>query len=261
MTIVKQEWRSQKVPLLIWSLSIGLLIAACVLMYPDMQSQMAEVNDIFSSMGNFTAAFGMDRLNFGTLKGYYAVEGGNILGIGGAFYAAILGVSALMKEERDHTAEFLLTHPVSRTRVISEKLVGVVSSILALNALVILLSILSILLIGETVFWKELLLYHFLTLLMQLEISGICFGVSAYLKRNGLGIGIGIAGLMYVLNIISNITPDAKFLKYLSAFSYTDGADIMNNCTVRVSYLLPGMVLMGMGIFLAYGKYTRKDIA
>lgn len=261
MTIVKQEWRSQKIPLLIWSLSIGLLIAACVLMYPDMQSQMAEVNDIFSSMGNFTAAFGMDRLNFGTLKGYYAVEGGNILGIGGAFYAAILGVSALMKEERDHTAEFLLTHPVSRTRVISEKLVGVVSSILALNALVILLSILSILLIGETVFWKELLLYHFLTLLMQLEISGICFGVSAYLKRNGLGIGIGIAGLMYVLNIISNITPDAKFLKYLSAFSYTDGADIMNDCAVRVSYLLPGMVLMGMGNFLAYGKYTRKDIA
>lgn len=261
MTIVKQEWRSQKIPLLIWSLSIGLLIAACVLMYPDMQSQMAEVNDIFSSMGNFTAAFGMDRLSFGTLKGYYAVEGGNILGIGGAFYAAILGVSALMKEERDHTAEFLLTHPVSRTRVISEKLVGVVISILALNALVILLSILSILLIGETVFWKELLLYHFLTLLMQLEISGICFGVSAYLKRNGLGIGIGIAGLMYVLNIISNITPDAKFLKYLSAFSYTDGADIMNDCAVRVSYLLPGMVLMGMGIFLAYGKYTRKDIA
>ena len=85
MTIVKQEWRSQKIPLLIWSLSIGLLIAACVLMYPDMQSQMTDVNDIFSSMGNFTAAFGMDRLNFGTLKGYYAVEGGNILGIGGAF--------------------------------------------------------------------------------------------------------------------------------------------------------------------------------
>ena len=261
MTIVKQEWRSQKMPLLIWSLSIGLLIAACVLMYPEMQSQMTEVNDIFSSMGNFTAAFGMDRLNFGTLKGFYAIEGGNILGIGGAFYAAILGVSALMKEERDHTAEFLLTHPVSRTRVVSEKLISVVSTILALNAIVILLSILSILMIGETVFWKELLLYHGLTLLMQLEIAGICFGVSAYFRRNGLGIGIGIAGLMYVLNIISNITPDAKFLKYLSAFSYTDGADIMNDCAVRVSYLLPGMFLMGIGIFLAYGKYTRKDIA
>ena len=56
MTIVKQEWRSQKMPLLIWSLSIGLLIAACVLMYPEMQSQMTEVNDIFSSMGKFFLA-------------------------------------------------------------------------------------------------------------------------------------------------------------------------------------------------------------
>ena len=261
MTIVKQEWRSQKTPLLIWSLSIGLLIAACVLMYPDMQSQMSEVTDIFASMGNFTAAFGMDRLNFGTLKGYYAVEGGNILGIGGAFYAAILGVSALMKEERDHTAEFLLTHPVSRTRVVSEKLASVISTLFTLNAIVLLLSVLSILMIGETIFWKELLLYHAITLLMQLEIAGICFGVSAFLTRNGLGIGIGIAGLMYVLNIISNITPDAKFLKYLSAFSYTDGADIMNDCNVRFSYLIPGMILMGIGIILAYGKYTRKDIS
>ena len=86
MTIFKQEIKSQKLAIIIWSLSIGLLVAACVLMYPDMESQMSGVNEMFSSMGNFTAAFGMDRLNFGTLIGFYAVEGGNMLGIGGAFF-------------------------------------------------------------------------------------------------------------------------------------------------------------------------------
>ena len=114
MTIFKQEIKSEKLAIAIWSLSIGLLVAACVLMYPDMESQMAGVNEMFSSMGNFTAAFGMDQLNFGTLIGFYAVEGGNMLGIGGAFFAAIIGITALMKEEKERTAEFLLTHPVSR---------------------------------------------------------------------------------------------------------------------------------------------------
>ena len=85
MTIFKQEIRSQKLSIIIWSLSIGLLIAACVLMYPEMKSEMDDVSKMFASMGSFTAAFGMDKLNFGTMLGFYAVEAGNILGIGGAF--------------------------------------------------------------------------------------------------------------------------------------------------------------------------------
>ena len=85
MTILKQEIKSQKMAILIWSLSIGLLIAMCVMMYPEMESQMGSVNEMFSKMGSFTSAFGMDRLNFGTLVGFYAVEGGNMIGIGGAF--------------------------------------------------------------------------------------------------------------------------------------------------------------------------------
>ena len=94
MTIFKQELKSQKLSTIIWSLSIGLLLAACVMMYPDMKSQMNDVNDMFSSMGNFTEAFGMDQLNFGTLLGFYAVEGGNILAIGGAFFAAITAITS-----------------------------------------------------------------------------------------------------------------------------------------------------------------------
>ena len=153
MTIFKQEIKSEKLAIAIWSLSIGLLVAACVLMYPDMESQMAGVNEMFSSMGNFTAAFGMDQLNFGTLIGFYAVEGGNMLGIGGAFFAAIIGITALMKEEKERTAEFLLTHPVSRIRVITEKLCSTFVIIIILNVIVFLCSVVSILMIKEEIFW------------------------------------------------------------------------------------------------------------
>ena len=66
MTILKQEIRSQKTATLIWSLSIGFMIAVCILMFPEMKSQMSDVNKLFASMGSFTQAFGMDKLNFGT---------------------------------------------------------------------------------------------------------------------------------------------------------------------------------------------------
>lgn len=260
MTIFKQEIKSQKLSIAIWSLSIGLLIAICVLMYPDMESQMDGVNEMFSSMGNFTQAFGMDQLNFGTLVGFYAVEGGNILGIGGAFFAAIVAISALMKEEKERTAEFLLTHPVTRVRVITEKLFSTYFIIILLNAVIFLCTVVSIVMIDEEIFWKELLLFQLAYLLMQFEIAGICFGISAFIRKSGAGIGIGIAALMYFLNIVANISEDAKSLKYITPFGYTEGSDIINDGQLKIEYIIPGMIIMLVGIIAAYIKYTKKDI-
>ena len=78
MTIVKHELRQGNLSFWIWTASIGFLIAICVFLFPEMKGQMEEVNDVFASMGSFTAAFGMDRLNFGTLIGFYSIECGNI---------------------------------------------------------------------------------------------------------------------------------------------------------------------------------------
>ena len=114
--------------------------------------------------------------------------------------------------------------------------------------------------IGEKIFWTELLLFHLAYLLMQFEIVGICFGISAFLVRGGLGIGIGIAGMMYFLNIVANISDSARFLKYITAFGYTETADIINNGKLEIRYLIPGMILMVAGISCAYVKYTKKDL-
>lgn len=100
MILTKHELKQGELSLLIWTLSIGFLIAVCIFLFPEMKSQMEDVNKIFASMGSFTAAFGMDRLNFGTLTGFYSIECGNILGLGGAFFATLTAASILAKEER-----------------------------------------------------------------------------------------------------------------------------------------------------------------
>ena len=38
-------------------------------LYPEMKGEIEDMNEMFSSMGAFSSAFGMDRLNFGTLIG------------------------------------------------------------------------------------------------------------------------------------------------------------------------------------------------
>ena len=260
MTIVKHELRQGKTAFLIWAGSIGLLLAVCIFLFPEMKGEMDSVSSLFSSMGAFTAAFGMDRLNFGSLIGYYTIECGNVLGLGGAFYAALCAVGMLSKEEKDRTAEFLMTHPVSRARIMTEKLLSVLIRITALNGFIWLLSAGSIAAIGEAVPWKELNLLHFAYYLLQLELAGICFGISAFVRKGSLGIGLGIAVIMYFLNLIANITDKASFLKYITPFGYCNGADIVTKGAMNAAMVIIGIAIGAAGISAACLKYTRKDI-
>lgn len=259
MTMVKHELKKGAAALAIWSGAIGFLMLICVLIYPDMKGDMDSLGGLFSSMGDFTAAFGMDRVNFGSLMGFYCIECGNILGLGGAMYASLLGASALAGEERGHTAEFLFSHPVSRGQVTAQKLAAAWIQILLLNVAVVLLSLISMCIIGEEPQWRDFWLLHLAYLLMQLELCCVCFGMSAF--RCGPGLGIGFAMGVYFMNIIANISEEAAFLKYISPFSYADGADIISGGALNGGYLAAGALLACAGTVTAFVKYCRKDLA
>lgn len=260
MTLIRHELRQGKIPFLIWTAAIGFLLAVCVFLFPEMKGQMDNVSDMFASMGSFTEAFGMDRLNFGTLIGFYAIECGNVLGLGGAFYASLCAVNILSKEEKNRTAEFLLTHPIRRRRLITEKLIAVWILITAMNLIVYTLSVCSIAAIGETIPWKELSLLHAAYYLLQIELAGICSGISAFMRKGSVGVGLGIAAMMYVLNLIANIAESAEFLKYITPFGYCEGADIVKDKALNGAMVTVGMIFCAIGITAAYVKYARKDI-
>ncbi len=260
MTLVKHELRQNRTSFLIWTASIGFLMAVCVFLFPEMKGQMSGISDMFGSMGSFTEAFGMDQLNFGTLIGFYAIECGNVLGLGGAFFASLTAVGILSKEEKDKTGEFLLTHPVSRIRIITEKLIAVLIQITAMNLIIYGLAVGSMAAVGETIPWKEISLLHLGYYLLQLELAGICFGISAFLTRGSAGVGLGLAAMMYFLNLIANIADVAEFLKYITPFGYCEGADIVSNGRLDGVMVAIGAAIGIVGIGIAYLKYTKKDI-
>ena len=260
MTLVQHELKQSRISLIVWTLSIASLLAVCVFLYPSMKNEMDAVSEMFSSMGSFTAAFGMDKVSFGTLTGFYVVECGNIVGFGGAFFAAFCVISVLAKEEKEHTAEFLMTHPVSRWRVVTDKLIAVIFQLVILNVAVYLTAVVSIALIGEDIPWKELNLLHLAYFFLQVETATVCFGISAFLRRSGMGIGLGIAMLFYFLNLVANITEEADFLKYITPFGYAEGADIVNSLSVNGEMLAVGVAFTVAGIVISYVKYCKKDL-
>lgn len=260
MTVLKYEIKRSRVAFFIWTISIALILIMCVALFPEIKKQSEMVEQMYSQLGSMSAAFGMDRISMADAMGFYGVECGNMLGIGGAFFAALIGISALAGEEKNRTAEFLLTHPISRTRIVLEKLISMLLQILFLNIICAASSYITYVAIGENVDLKTFLLFHLAFFIMQCEVAAICFGISACLKRGNIGIGIGIATFSYVLNIVANISDKVKFLKFVTPFGYTEPADIITEVALDMEKVMMGLCVMVLMIIFAFIYYNRKDI-
>ena len=261
MTIYIKELKQEMKAFCIWTAAIAFMMLICIMMFPEMKGEMDSVSDVFANMGGFTAAFGMDKLSFGELMGFYGIECGNIIGLGGGFFAALAGISALSKEEKDRTAEFLLTHPVSRFSVVTQKLLSVLTQVILMNAAVAAVSYAAAAVIGEELRIKEFLLLHIAYLFMQLEISCICFGISAFIKRGSIGIGLGLALAFYFLNIVRNISEKADFLRCITPYAYAEASSIISEAKLEWGLIAVGAVVAAVGACVGYIRYLKKDIA
>lgn len=260
MTVFLHELKQNRISLIVWSAVIAFMLGVSILIYPEMSSQMGDISDMFANMGAFSDAFGMDQINFGEFMGYFGVECGNVLGLGGPIFAAITAVSVLSKEEKNKTAEFLLTHPISRGRIITEKLFAVIAQITVLNLSVMAVSCIAALVIGESPEWEKLALIFLAYFLLDLEVAFICFGLSAFLRRGEFAVSLGITMAFYFMNILANITDEIKFLKYITPYGYTDSGYIIKNGALDFKYMWIGLLLAAAGIITAYTVYTKKDI-
>ena len=72
--------------------------------------------------------------------------------------------------------------------------------------------------------------------------------------------GLGIAAIMYFLNLIANITDTAKFLKYITPFGYCEGTNIVTNGNLDGTLIAIGTAIGIAGILAAYLKYSKKDM-
>ena len=261
MTLFLHEIKRNKLSLIIWSAALAWMLGICVIIYPEMQTQMGDLGAMFSDMGAFSDAFGMDMLNFGEFMGYFGVEIGNSLGLGGALLAGIVGVTALSKEERDGTAELLLTMPVSRTRIVAEKLLFSAFHILVVNLACVIVSVAGILAIDVDADAGKIALIFLANFIMQLEIMAITFGISAFLKKGAMGIGIGISFGLYFLNILANLADEIEFVGKITPFGYANSGYIIEYGKIELLPLIIGILLSALGIAVAFEKYTKKDIA
>jgi len=260
MTLIKHEIKANLKTLLIWGLTVGGMNFLMMLIFPSVKEQMAGMVEMYANMGSFSQAFGMDKINFTTPLGFYGIEAGAVLSLGGSMFAAILGTGMLAKEEGAHTAEFLFTTPHTRTYHIALKAVALGLLVLLFNLLAIGFGYGSFLAINETLEGNEFALYHLAQLCMHLQIAYLCFAVSAVLKRSAMGLGIGLAILLYFVQIFVNISDKVEFLKYFTPFYYSDAAEIFYSGELQLNLMFIGGITTILFLVFGFTYYRKKDL-
>ena len=262
MTLYKHELKLNRLSFLIWLAGVLAMSAGCIFLFPLIDESMADMSDAFASMGGFSAAFGMDKLPITTLEGFFGTEIGTIFALGGGMFASLIGISALSKEESSHTAEFLHTLTLSRSGIVTGKLLSIITLIAAFDAVAFGVFVGAASLIGESLSLQCLLGYIAAQFAAQIELASICLAMSAFSKRSSLGLGLGTALVLYVLDIVARITEKADFLKYITPFSFSNATDVfVNKGSVETVPLCIGLCVTVISILTAYMIYNRRDIA
>ncbi len=261
MVFLKHEFKMNIKSLIIWSSSVGAMVFVMLLIFPTMKDELDGMTDMYANLGAFSSMFNMETLQMGTVMGFYGIEAGAMIALGGSMFAAILGAGILAKEEANHTTEFIYITPNKRPDFITQKLLATGVLILAFNILCLLWSLIGLAIIGEKVEWEKLLLFHLAQLIMHFEIGAICFGISAFMKKMNIGLGIGISLLLYFVHLIGNITDSVEKVHYITPFYYSDAATVFKDASIPVWHLLIGIIITIAGITAAYAKYTRKDLS
>ncbi len=262
MTLIAHELKINFKSFIIWFISVAALCSGCIFLFPSVKDTMKDMADSFGNMGGFSLAFGLDKLSIATMDGFFATEIGIMYSLGGAMFAALLGISLLSKEEALHTSEFLHTLPLGRIHIVTSKLIALAIFITLFNLLHLLIFILSFVMIGENVDLQPVAVFMAAQYLMHLEIAGICFAVSSFCKRNQFGTGLGLTLVLYMLDIISRITEKMENLKFVTPFYYSNAADIFaGSGEINANLLLIGVFVIILCIALSCMVYGNRDLA
>jgi len=262
------EIRRQLKSLLVWFGVLALVLLLFMSFFPSMaDSDMAQLTRIKLNAipPAVREALGITRTtDFSDILQYFAYTAQYIL-MAASIYAAILGVSALVKEEAEGTIEFLYAQPVSRTGIAAMKLLAIFTLLLLFNLLLFAVSALLFEIFRHPGYeYLPMLIAMFKGMLGgQAVFLVVGFALSSVLSRfsNPGPIGLGLFFLTYLLGNIALINRDLEWLKYLSPYHFVQPSTILaDGGAIQPPYPLVMLAIVVVAVVVAFWRYRNKDL-
>jgi len=262
MNIFFHELKAYRKSTIIWTASLVLIIALFMSFYPAFAKDADDFKKIMEGYPEaIRNAIGFNLGNFFTILGFYCFPL-SFITLCGAIQGMNLGTSIVSKEVREKTADFLLTKPVTRTAVLTSKLLAAFFSIVITNVIYLVVTIIVTFQVKTDAFSVKILIMLSLTIffiqLMFLAL-GIMISVIVPKIKSVLSVSLTTVFAFYFLGMFSS-TNGEESKRYISPFKYFDTAYIIKHSGYEVSFLAAGAVIIILAVAVSYFVYLKKDI-
>lgn len=262
MNMFLHELRATRKSTIIWTVSLVALVALFLSMFPSFSKDAEEFKQLLAGFPvELRKAIGLSVDSIATLLGFFSYAFLYIK-LAGAIQAMNLGTSILSKETREKTADFLLTKPVTRTQIVTSKLLAALVSLLATNIVFTAAAIIIALMVAGNGFSSKALLLVSITLFfIQMMFLALGTLVSVVFPRikSVITVSLGTVFGFFMLGMISSTTED-KGLRYLTPFNYFDSAFIVKNMAYEISFSIVAIIFFITAVAAAYYMYVKKDV-
>lgn len=264
MNIYLFELKQLRKSVLLWGLIVPFSLFLYIGFFPLIAENGEDFMSLFSEFPEeLLAIFGMvPELPLTTILGYFSLTF-TIIQIPLAIQASNYGFNMLSVEERELTADFLLSKPVKRSKIIFSKFLASFTSLTIVNAILWVASISAVLIFqgDETVSLHHVIVLLSSTVFFQLFFLSIGMFVSVLVKKiaSVLSYSMALGFGMYIITSMGAVISSDLF-QYFSAYSHFAPQYILINGHYNwmLAFISFGVIIISL--FGSYFFYLRRNI-
>jgi len=264
MNIFWFEFRMYRKSIIIWSLAIPFFIFMYMSFFPMMASTNGDIDVLMEQMPQALIDFmGIHPdLPMSTITGYFSLTF-SLIHIPIAINASNYGFHMLSVEERELTADFLLSKPIKRSKILVSKFLAALLSLTIINAVISIASIIAIYSFKGSADFEIIPVLYLLSsiILFQLFFMSIGMLISVSLKKieSVLSFSMALSFGLYIISTLKSML-GITFMGFLSPFSYFSPAEMLIEEKYNLILTLVCISIIIISITMTYFLYLKRNI-
>lgn len=264
MVLFLRELKKNRKGFILWTTILILYNVMIFCVYPTLVKQSDTYAQMVQGMPQeLLAAFNISTLDFTNILSFFAAYSYLYYLLSGSIYAMILGAGILSKEESEKTIEFLISKPITRTKIVTAKIACTFVYLFLFNLLFSISTfVLSEIFKNADYSFSALIWLSTGPLLVFYVFAAIGLLLSVFIVKTRSVYPIAIGSVMgaFVLGVMADISEKVNSFKYLSPFKYVNAADILAGKGIGSAYITTFIVVTTLSIAFTYITYNKKNI-
>lgn len=263
MNLFLREMKANRKSLIIWCFGILFMIVAGIAKFKAFSGSGQSMSELMSQLPkSLQAIMGMGKLDLSTVTGFYGMLFIYLL-LMAAIHALMLGANIFAKEERDKTTEFLMVKPISRTQIVTSKLLAVLVNLVIFNLVTLVLSVSMVKFYikpGESINDIYLLMVGMFLGQLIFAALGSWLAAVSHKPKRAASMGTAILLVMFILSIAIDLNSKLENLKYITPFKFYDAKTVLIDGALDPVYVTISVVVTVAMICATYVFYRKRDL-